>query len=324
MSTVSDALDALTDLQPAPARIEADILHGLAQQPRQLPSKYFYDAHGSALFEQITRQPEYYPTRTELQLLVDCAGDIARTVGPHLHVVELGSGSGRKTEVLLQALADPVAYTPIEISRAALLDSIARLAVALPEVEMLPVCADFTHPVDLPQPQRAPAQRLVFFPGSTLGNFAHADAVALLRAMRQTMGRDGMALIGIDLHKDPALIEAAYNDAAGITAAFTVNLLRRLNRDIGSDFDLDGFQHRARYSVPRLRIETELVSTRAQRVHVGGQAFDFAKDEAMTVEYSHKYTDASFAELVAEAGLQVTAQWNATHPAFGLRLLRAA
>ncbi|MFL9583622.1 L-histidine N(alpha)-methyltransferase [Stenotrophomonas sp. AB1(2024)] len=324
MSTVSDALDALTDLQPDRARITADILHGLSQHPRQLPSKYFYDARGSQLFEQITRQPEYYPTRTELKLLQQVCADIARAVGPHLHVVELGSGSGRKTELLLHGLVDPVAYTPIEISRAALLDSVARLAEALPEIEMLPVCADFTRSVALPEPQREPARRLLFFPGSTLGNFAHDDAVALLDAMRQTMGPTGLALIGIDLHKDPALIEAAYNDAAGVTAAFTLNLLRRLNREIGSDFDLDGFAHRARYSVPRLRIETELVSRCAQRVHVAGRAFDFADGEAMTVEYSHKYTDASFAALIAEAGLRVRMQWNADAPAFGLRLLERA
>lgn len=324
MSTVSDALDALTDLQPDRARVTADILHGLSARPRQLPSKYFYDARGSALFEQITRQPEYYPTRTELRLLQDCAAGIAEVVGPRLHVVELGSGSGRKTERLLHALTDPVAYTPIEISRAALLASIARLAEALPGIEMLPVCADFTRPVQLPTPQRQPARRLLFFPGSTLGNFAHADAVALLRAMRQTMGSEGLALIGIDLHKDPALIEAAYNDAAGVTAAFTLNLLARLNREIGSDFDLDAFQHRARYSVERLRIETDLVSTRAQTVQVAGQPFDFADGEAMTVEYSHKYTEASFAALVAEAGLRVSAQWNAAEPAFGLRLLQPA
>jgi len=290
MSSVRDALQALTDLQPDRDQITADILRGLSATPRQLPSKYFYDAHGSALFEQITQQPEYYPTRTELQLL--------------------------------QALRDPVAYTPIEISRAALLDSITRLAPLLPEIEMLPVCADFTQPVQLPSPQREPARHLVFFPGSTLGNFAHDEAIALLKAMRQTMGPDGMALIGIDLHKDAGLIEAAYNDAAGVTADFTLNLLRRLNRDIGSDFDLDGFRHRARYSVPRLRIETELVSQREQRVQVDGQSFEFAAGEAMTVEYSHKYTDAVFATMAAAAGLRVTAHWNATDPAFGLRLLQ--
>jgi len=323
MSSVRDALDALTDLQPDRDQITADILRGLSASPRQLPSKYFYDAHGSALFEQITRQPEYYPTRTELQLLQDCAHDIAKVVGPRLHVVELGSGSGRKTALLLAALHDPVAYTPIEISRAALLSSIDHLAPALPEVEMLPVCADFTRPVAVPMPERDPARRLLFFPGSTLGNFEGEDAVALLRAMRQTMGRDGLALVGIDLHKDPALIEAAYNDAQGVTAAFTLNLLARLNREVGSDFDLQGFRHRARYSVARLRIETDLVSQRAQDVHLDGRTFHFEADEPIRVEYSHKYTDESFEALLQPAGLQVMQRWDAEGPAYGLRLLRA-
>lgn len=239
MSTVHDALQALTDLTPGRQQILADAVTGLSRSPRQLPSKYFYDARGSRLFEQITQTPEYYPTRTELALLKRVLPDIARSVGARLHVVELGSGSGRKTALLLAALHDPVAYTPIEISRAALLSSIDHLAPALPQVEMLPVCADFTSPVTVPMPEREPARRLLFFPGSTLGNFEGEDAVALLHAMRQTMGRDGLALVGIDLHKDPALIEAAYNDAQGVTAAFTLNLLARLNREIGSDFDLD-------------------------------------------------------------------------------------
>ena len=322
MSTVTDALEALTDLQPDRARITADILQGLSTRPRQLPSKYFYDARGSALFEQITRQPEYYPTRTELQLLQDCAADIAGVVGPRLHVVELGSGSGRKTARLLAALQDPVAYTPIEISRAALLSSIDHLAPALPDVEMLPVCADFTRPVQVPAPERPAARRLLFFPGSTLGNFADEDAIALLRAMRQTMGKHGLALVGIDLHKDPALIEAAYNDADGVTAAFTLNLLARLNREVGSDFDLDGFRHRARYSTARLRIETDLVSQREQDVHLDGRTFHFSAGEPIRVEYSHKYTDASFGHLLQQAGLEVAACWNADDPAYGLRLLR--
>lgn len=322
MSTVQDALQALTDLTPSREQILADTLAGLSRTARQLPSKYFYDARGSRLFEQITRTPEYYPTRTELALLNRVLPDIARVVGPRLHVVELGSGSGRKTALLLAALQDPVAYTPIEISRAALLSSIDHLAPALPDVEMLPVCADFTRPVDVPAPEREPARRLLFFPGSTLGNFAGEDALALLRAMRQTMGDHGLALIGIDLHKDPALIEAAYNDAEGITAAFTLNLLVRLNREVGSDFDLDGFRHRARYSTERLRIETDLVSQRAQDVHLDGRTFHFEAGEAIRVEYSHKYTDDGFDALVRQAGLQVAQRWDADSPAYGLRLLR--
>ncbi len=325
MSTVDAARQALTDLTPGRERVLADTLRGLSSQPRRLSSKYFYDAAGSALFEQITQTPEYYPTRTERALLCSCLPQIAEVVGPRVHVVELGSGSGRKTALLLEALHDPVAYTPIEISRAALLASIDRLAPALPEVEMLPVCADFTQPVELPQPAREPARRLMFFPGSTLGNFEHDDAVALLRAMRQTMGSDGMALVGIDLHKDTATLESAYNDASGVTAAFTLNLLQRLNHEIGSDFDLRAFHHRARYSVPRLRIETDLVSDREQSVTVDGQRFHFAAGEAIRVEYSHKYTEASFQQLLDAAGLQIAARWDSTDPdpAFGLRLLRA-
>lgn len=322
MSTVQDALQALTDLTPSREQLLADTLAGLSRTARQLPSKYFYDARGSRLFEQITHTPEYYPTRTELALLNRVLPDIARVVGPRLHVVELGSGSGRKTALLLAALQDPVAYTPIEISRAALLSSIDHLAPALPDVEMLPVCADFTRPVDVPAPEREPARRLLFFPGSTLGNFAGEDALALLRAMRQTMGDHGLALIGIDLHKDPALIEAAYNDAEGITAAFTLNLLVRLNREVDSDFDLDGFRHRARYSTERLRIETDLVSQRAQDVHLDGRTFHFEAGEAIRVEYSHKYTDDGFDALVRQAGLQVAQRWDADSPAYGLRLLR--
>ena len=187
---------------------------------------------------------------------------------------------------------------------------------------MLPVCADFTRPVQVPAPERPAARRLLFFPGSTLGNFADEDAIALLRAMRQTMGRQGLALVGIDLHKDPALIEAAYNDADGVTAAFTLNLLARLNREIGSDFDLNGFRHQARYSTARLRIETDLVSQREQDVHLDGRTFHFNVGEPIRVEYSHKYTDASFGHLLQQAGLEVVAHWNADHPAYGLRLLR--
>lgn len=312
----------LVDLQPGRGRIAGDAIAGLAATPKRLPSKYFYDARGSMLFEQITRQPEYYLTGTESALLQRRMPDIAAAIGACVHVVEYGSGSGRKTETLLAGLDDPVAYTPIEISRAALLDSVARLEGRFPRIRMLPVCADFTCPVKLPVPQRASRRRLAFFPGSTLGNFVEDDAVRLLRAMRDTVGDGGLALIGIDLDKETATIEAAYNDAAGITAAFTLNLLARLNREIGSDFDLDQFRHQARYSRERGRIETCLVSRRAQRVRVDGRAFDFAAGEAMQVEYSYKYTDVAFETIAARAGWAPAAAWNDAADWYGLRLLR--
>ncbi|WP_427852416.1 L-histidine N(alpha)-methyltransferase [Stenotrophomonas acidaminiphila] len=324
MGSADPLLEGLLDHRPDRATITADVLAGLSARPRALPSKYFYDARGSALFECITRQPEYYLTRAELDLLPRVLPQIAAHAGPRVRVVEYGSGSGRKTRLLLQALEDVVAYTPVEISRTALLDSVRALAVDFPAIEMLPVCTDFTALPALPPPRRAARRTLLFFPGSTLGNFTEAAAVSILHGMRQAMGPDGLALIGIDLDKDPALIEAAYNDAAGVTADFTLNLLVRLNREIGSDFDLAGFAHRARYVVSWRRIETSLVSRRAQVVHVAGQAFAFARDEAMHVEYSHKYDDAQFAAMAAAAGLRVAAAWDAPARMFGLRLLRPA
>ncbi|VXB13641.1 Histidine N-alpha-methyltransferase [Luteimonas sp. 9C] len=313
---------ALTDLRPQPDDITADAVAGLSRAPKTLPSKYFYDAEGSRLFEAITRQPEYYLTRVELAMLEAQMPSIAQAIGDGVHVVEFGSGSGRKTELLLEGLMAPVAYTPIEISRTALMDSVTRLGQSFPEVQMLPVCADFTRPVPLPRAAHRAHRTLVFFPGSTLGNFSDEEAVRLLRSMRGTMGDGGCALLGIDLDKDPAIIEAAYNDAAGVTAAFTLNLLTRLNREIGSDFDTDGFRHRAHYARDRMRIETALVSQRAQTVRIGDRVFDFEDGEAMQVEISQKYTDASFAGLVAQAGFRVTHGWNDEDDRFGLRLLQ--
>lgn len=311
----------LTDLRPSGDDIAADVLAGLSRTPKSLPSKYFYDARGSQLFEDITRQPEYYLTRVEIALLESRMAEIAYAIGPQAHVVEYGSGSGRKTEQLLEGLHDPVAYTPIEISPSTVLESTRRLSRAFGGIEMLPVCADFTQPVQLPHPTREPRHTAVFFPGSTLGNFANDEAVALLRSMHATMGPRGEALIGIDLDKDSAILEAAYNDAAGVTAAFTLNLLARLNRDVGSDFDLDGFEHRAHYARGRGRIETFLVSRRAQTVNVRGETFSFAAGEAMHVEFSHKYTEDGFAELARRAGLKVVERWNDPRDWFGLRLL---
>ncbi len=313
---------ALTDLRPSTDDITGDVLAGLSGTPKRLPSKYFYDRRGSELFEQITHQPEYYLTRVELALFADRAADIARAVGAQAHVVEYGSGSGRKTRLLLDALENPVAYTPVEISRSALLESVEQLEREFDEVEMLPVCGDFTEPVPLPRPSRKAQRVLVFFPGSTLGNFTHADGVHLLQGIHQTLGAHGSALIGIDLQKSTDLLEAAYNDAAGVTAEFTLNLLVRLNRDIGSDFDLDAFRHRAIYVPAAGRIETFLDSQREQVVTVAGQRFHFAAGEAMQVEYSHKYTDASFAALAGQAGLRVVRQWNDDRDWFGLRLLQ--
>jgi dimethylhistidine N-methyltransferase len=315
---------ALLDLHPTPDDLRADVIAGLSSTPKTLPSKYFYDARGSQLFEEITRQPEYDLTRTEIELMQQSMRAIREAVGADAHVVELGSGSGRKTQLLLGGLASPVAYTPVEISRDMLLDSTQRLAYAFPEVQMLPVCADFTKPVPVP-PSLIPAARtLLFFPGSTLGNFDAHQSVELLDAMRETMGANGLALVGIDLVKEVADMEAAYNDAAGVTAAFTLNLLARLNRELGADFDRRRFTHVARWSPERSRIETSMVSRGLQTVRVGGHAFVLEDGEPIHVEISHKYTDAHFDALAAQAGLRVIRRWNAPADRFGLRLLEAA
>jgi len=307
----------LVDRQPGDGLL-ADALSGLLRSPKRLPSKYFYDARGSELFERICEQPEYYPTRTEIAIMRDHVGEIAAALGPDVRLVEYGSGSGLKTRLLLRNLESPVAYVPVEISRSALAESVAKLEREFPRIEMLPVCADFTQPIKLPRAARAPRQTVVYFPGSTLGNFAPDDALRLLREMRNEAGQGGGALpggilIGIDLDKESAVLEAAYNDAAGVTAEFTLNLLVRMNHELGADFDLGAFRHRARWHPLAGRIETHIVSRREQDVHIDGRAFHFGAGEAMRVELSCKYTLEGFARFAARAGLRVAGVW--TDPA---------
>ncbi|MEO7200527.1 MAG: L-histidine N(alpha)-methyltransferase [Dokdonella sp.] len=301
-----------------------DVLAGLHAQPKQLPSKYFYDARGSELFEQICAQPEYYLTRAELELMDRHAADIAAELGPHVLLLEYGSGSGAKTRILLEHLDRPAGYVPTEISRAALRESVDALHEALPTLPILPLWADFTQPLDVPQPKRGARRTVVYFPGSTLGNFDTAAATRLLRQMRDEAGDSGGVLVGIDLKKDPVVLEAAYNDAAGVTAEFTLNLLVRLNRELGTDFNLAQFRHRARYNEAAGRIETWLVSQRAQVVHLDGHAIPFDADESMLVEYSCKYSTQEFADLAARAGLRVARIWTDPAQRFSVQYLVAA
>ena len=285
------------------------VRRGLAAKPKRLPSRLFYDERGSALFEAICQQPEYYLTRTEIAIMREHAGDIADTLGPDVRLVEYGSGSGIKTRMLLEHLQTPVAYVPVEISRTALMESVAELATRFPAVPMQPVCADFTQPLRLPVAARSPRRTVIYFPGSTIGNFETKDAVRILRQMRTEMSEGGGIIVGVDIKKNSAEIEAAYNDAAGVTRDFTLNMLVRLNREIGTDFDIDGFRHRARYNVLAGRIETDLVSTKRQDVHVGHDVFAFREDEAMHVEYSCKYSLDDFAQMANKAGLSVEKVW---------------
>ena len=318
-----NAVFPLIDLRPPVEDMLSEVCRGLAQSPKRVSSKYFYDARGSALFEQICAQPEYYLTRTELGILDQQIDAIADALGDDVLLIEFGSGSGIKTERLLRGMRAPVAYVPIDISRSALAASADAMRARLPALAIIPVCADFTQPLQLPTPPRRPRRRVLFFPGSTLGNFAPEDALHLLRRMRQVVGPGGAALIGLDMKKSADRLNAAYNDAAGITAAFTLNLLVRLNRELDADFVLDQFRHRARYNSLAGRIETHLISECEQTVRRGEQTFKFARDEAMLVEYSGKYDQDDVERMAARTGFAVERVFCDADGDFSLQLLAA-
>jgi dimethylhistidine N-methyltransferase len=311
----------LLDLHPPSADFRADALEGLRRGRKSISPMYFYDAPGSALFEAITELPEYYPTRTELAIMDRHLGEMARLAGPRVSVIEFGAGSGRKTRRLLAALQDPVAYVPVEISRDHLLDAAARIAGEFPALEVLPVYADFTRPFQLPEPDRMPLRNLVYFPGSTIGNFTHDEARELLQVMHTEAAAGGALLIGVDLRKDRATLERAYNDDAGVTAAFNLNLLRRMNRELGADFDLSRFEHQATWNAAAGRVEMRLVSRVKQRVNVAGQAIDFGAGEAILTEYSHKFELDEFAGLAAGAGFEVVQVWTDPDRLFSVQFL---
>ena len=325
----------LLDFHPPPGDLRADVLRGLAGDApgaagdpagRRIPPKWFYDERGSALFDAITELPEYYPTRAELEITRRHGREIATLVGPRPLVVEYGSGSSVKTRILLDHLVEPVAYVPIDISRDHLLASARRLAAEYPSLEILPVCADYTRPLALPTPARTPGRRVIYFPGSTIGNFTPERAVDFLRVAAAEAGPAGQLLIGVDLHKQAEILVPAYDDAQGVTAAFNKNLLTRINRELGADFDLDAFAHRAVWrpstgSEGRGRIEMHLVSRRAQRVRVDDLAFDFAEGEALVTEYSYKYSREAFAALAARAGWSPRGVWCDPEGLFSVQLL---
>jgi dimethylhistidine N-methyltransferase len=301
------------DLQPCTASLRADVLHGLAQPRKALPPKYFYDTLGSALFERICGLPEYYPTRTEMQIMQASARDMARRLGPRCALIEYGSGSGLKTRVLLEALK-PVAYLPIDIAAEQLKTAAAGVAREFPDVQVIAVCADYSAELNIePLEGLAAARRAVYFSGSTIGNFTPQEAQAFLRRAHALVGAGGGMLVGVDVQKNPAVIHAAYNDAEGVTAQFNLNLLRRLNRELGADFDLSAWSHRAFYDADLGRVEMHLVSERAQRVTVAGARFDFRAGETIHTENSYKYTVDGFRVLASGAGFSPQACW--TDPA---------
>jgi len=298
-----------------------ELIEGLRKPEKTISPKYFYDERGSQLFEEITRLPEYYPTETELGIMQDNIGEIASLVGKQASLIEFGSGSSLKTRVLLEHLDELAAYVPVDISEDHLLESAKQIREEFPDLDVLPVVADFTQPFQLPDPKVMPVRNIVYFPGSTIGNFTHDEAEELLRVMYGEAGAGGALLIGVDLQKDPAIIERAYNDSAGVTAEFNRNMLRHLNREFRADFDVDAFAHSAEYNEEEGRIEIRLVSERDQRFRLGGESFSIAKDEAILTEYSHKYTLEGFAAMAATAGFRVERVWMDAERLFSVQYL---
>lgn len=313
----------LHDYHPRAADMREEILSSLRATQKTLPCKYFYDMRGSQLFDTICELPEYYLTRTELGIMEARATDMAAALGPNVLLVEPGSGSSLKTRLLLDHLSHPTAYVPVDISRAHLVNAAERLNRLYPELEVLPICADFNQMFEIPTPHRRVSRTLIYFPGSTIGNFEPSAAVNLLKRLRRLAGTQGGLLIGVDLRKDKAVLEHAYNDSAGITAAFNLNLLHRLNRELGSDFDVSRFRHRATYNVDEGRIEMHLVSLDNQSVQIGDEFFRFHKNEHIVTEYSYKHTLPGFAALAARAGLAVNQVWTDDRRWFSVQYLSA-
>lgn len=295
-----------------------ELVAGLALAQKTISPKYFYDKRGSKLFDQICNLPEYYPTRTELAIMKAFAGQMAKRVGPQASLIEFGSGSSLKIRILLQHLVELAAYVPVDISKEHLVAAADAIAADFPDIEVLPVAADFTHPFELPNPKTMPLRNVVYFPGSTIGNFSPQGALELLEVMHHEAGADGGLLIGIDLQKDPVVIERAYNDSSSITAAFNLNVLRRLNHEFGANFDLRAYRHQAVYNEDAGRIEMYLVSERDQSFRVGGRVFAIAEGERILTEHSHKYTIDGFAELAAAAGFTLEANWTDANRMFAV------
>jgi dimethylhistidine N-methyltransferase len=298
-----------------------EIVDGLKQDEKMISPKYFYDERGSQLFDEITRLPEYYPTETELGIMRDSIDEIAELAGKQASLIEFGSGSSLKTRILLENLDELAVYVPVDISEDHLLESALKIRSEFPELEVLPVVADFTRPFQLPSPAIMPLRNIVYFPGSTIGNFTNEAAQELLGVMYQEAGEGGALLIGVDLQKDPEIIEQAYNDSKGVTAEFNLNMLRHLNREYEADFDLDAYEHNAEYNHEEGRVEIRLVSGRDQEFNVGDESFSIAKDEAILTEYSHKYTLEGFAEMAAKAGFTVEHVWMDEDRLFSVQFL---
>ena len=301
----------------------SDILDGLNQDQKQLSPKYFYDETGSRLFDQICDLPEYYLTRTELGIMREHVEAMTGLMGPRASIIELGSGSSLKTRILLDHVEEPAAYVPVDISRDHLLKTAGCLADDYPEIEILPVCADFTQSFELPEPAVEPDRHVVYFPGSTIGNFSRDDAIDLLKQVRQVVNGNGALLVGVDLIKPRKVVEAAYNDTAGVTARFNKNILARINRDHAGAFDPSRFEHDAVYDEEHHRIEMRLISCEEQDIPIAGQSIHFEKGEYIVTEHSHKYSIDEFGSIGEEAEFSLKDIWTDPDQLFSVQFLEA-
>lgn len=306
----------------APAFLQ-DVICGLSQTPKQIPCKYFYDARGAELFTQICRTPEYYVTRTELALLDEILPEVADLIGRHATIIEYGAGEARKIRNLLSALREPQAYVPVDISAEMLLQASHQVKGQFPQVAVHPVIADYTADLELPEvvARSRHGRRMVFFPGSTISNFTPGEARRFLRGMHSFLRAGDGLLLGVDLLKSPARLHAAYNDQQGITAEFNLNLLRRINRELHADFDLEQFEHYACFNPAKSRIEMHLVSLRDQTINIGRYQFQFAQGETLHTENSYKYSLRGVAQLGADCGFETLISWTDREQLFSLHYL---
>jgi L-histidine Nalpha-methyltransferase len=306
-----------------PSPFLREVLDGLRRPRKELPCKYFYDDRGAELFEQICELDEYYLTRSELAILERHAPEMAERIGAGATLIEYGSGSGRKTLLLLDHLDQPVAYVPVDVNPKNLAASARQLAERYPALKVAPVCADFTKSFDLPTKDRS-SRRVVYFSGSTIGNFGPAEAMPLLANIVRLVGPGGGLLIAADLRKDRRILEAAYDDGQGVTAAFNLNLLAHVNRELGADFDLERFKHCAFFNKDESRIEMHLVSLADQTVRIDGEAIPFRAGETIHTENSYKYTLDSFADMARQAGLRVERVWTDERGLFSVQYCSVA
>jgi dimethylhistidine N-methyltransferase len=315
---------AFYDLAPKLDSFRDAVLDGLSGPQKQIPCRFLYDERGSDLFEAICETPEYYPTRTEIAILEQRAGEIAELIGPEATLVEFGSGAGHKVKLLLRALKRPLGYAGIEVSREILLRATDDLSLAMPNLQVVAICADFLTPIQLPAAlPRDRGRRVAFFPGSSIGNFTPAEATRFLARCRAMVSPGGGMLIGVDLKKDGARLDAAYNDAAGVTAAFTLNLLERINRELDGDFAIDRFAHDAQYDPAAGRVAIHIRSLSDQTARVAGRRFRFAKGEGIHTEDSWKYTVSDFQMLARDAGYSPVAAWTDADKLFSVHYLAA-